>query len=86
MRRTKLSRLRKPTSLQSELQRLRDDNAELKRRLADLPSLEASRKTAEARADQLEEKMEDMLRERVTAKENELNATYDERLRNYEDR
>ncbi|KAH7108574.1 CASP C terminal-domain-containing protein [Auriculariales sp. MPI-PUGE-AT-0066] len=72
--------------LQSELQRLREDNADLKRRLTDVPSLETARKNAETRADQLEEKMEEMLRERVAAKENELNAIYDERLRNYEDR
>jgi len=72
--------------LQSELQRLREDNADLKRRLADVPSLETAKKNADARADQLEQKMEDMLKERVAAKEAELNATYDERLRNYEDR
>lgn len=31
-------------------------------------------------------KMDEMIQERVAQKENELNATYDERLRNYEDR
>jgi len=30
--------------------------------------------------------MSDMISERVTQKENELNAEYDERLRNYEER
>ncbi len=30
--------------------------------------------------------MEDMINDRVSQKENELNATYDERLRNYEER
>ena len=30
--------------------------------------------------------MEDMIQEKVVQKENELNATYDERLRNYEER
>jgi hypothetical protein len=30
--------------------------------------------------------MEDMIQEKVAQKENELNATYDERLRNYEER
>jgi len=30
--------------------------------------------------------MDDMIQERVTQKENELNAEYDERLRNYEER
>ncbi|EJD42675.1 hypothetical protein AURDEDRAFT_145653 [Auricularia subglabra TFB-10046 SS5] len=72
--------------VQSELQRLRDDNAELKRRVQDLSALDAAKKKAEARAEQLEEKMEEMIKEKVTQKENELNATYDERLRNYEDR
>lgn len=30
--------------------------------------------------------MDDLIQERVTQKENELNAEYDERMRNYEDR
>lgn len=30
--------------------------------------------------------MEDLIQEKVTQKENELNATYDERIRNYEER
>jgi hypothetical protein len=30
--------------------------------------------------------MEDMIQEKVVQKENELNATYDEKLRNYEER
>jgi homeobox protein cut-like len=30
--------------------------------------------------------MEDMISERVLAKQNELNAEYDERLRNYDER
>lgn len=30
--------------------------------------------------------MEEMIQEKVVQKENELNATYDERLRNYEER
>lgn len=30
--------------------------------------------------------MEDMIQEKVTQKENELNATYDEKMRNYEER
>lgn len=30
--------------------------------------------------------MDDLIRERVTQKENELNAEYDERIRNYEER
>ncbi|KZV97752.1 hypothetical protein EXIGLDRAFT_348335 [Exidia glandulosa HHB12029] len=72
--------------LQSELARLREDNADLKRRVAEVATLEAAKKKAEARAEQLEEKMDEMIKEKVTQKENELNATYDERIRNYEDR
>ena len=30
--------------------------------------------------------MDDLIQERVTQKENELNATYDEKMRNYEER
>jgi hypothetical protein len=30
--------------------------------------------------------MEDMIREKVAQKENEINATYDEKIRNYEER
>lgn len=30
--------------------------------------------------------MEEMIQEKVVQKENELNATYDERIRNYEER
>lgn len=30
--------------------------------------------------------MDDLIQEKVTQKENELNATYDERIRNYEER
>lgn len=30
--------------------------------------------------------MEDLIQEKVTQKENELNATYDEKMRNYEER
>lgn len=30
--------------------------------------------------------MEEMIQEKVTQKENELNATYDEKMRNYEER
>lgn len=30
--------------------------------------------------------MEEMIQDKVTQKENELNATYDERMRNYEER
>ncbi|WVR07736.1 hypothetical protein IAU60_004779 [Kwoniella sp. DSM 27419] len=72
--------------LESELSRLRDENGELKKNIAEMGGLEDKRKKAETKADQLEEKMEDLIQERVTQKENELNAEYDERMRNYEER
>lgn len=64
---------------QAELQALRDENAELKRQAAELGD-------ARKKADALEEKMDSMIQARVSQKENELNATYDEKIRNYEDR
>ncbi|KAK1922128.1 CASP C terminal-domain-containing protein [Papiliotrema laurentii] len=72
--------------LESEMKRLREENGELKSRIDGFGSVEAARKKAEKRADELEEKMNDLIAERVTQKENELNAEYDERLRNYEER
>ncbi|KAF8919832.1 CASP C terminal-domain-containing protein [Mucidula mucida] len=61
--------------LEHELQRYREENAELKKRVSETSNIEAAKK-----------KMEDMINDRVSQKENELNATYDERLRNYEER
>ncbi|GJE95498.1 CASP C terminal-domain-containing protein [Phanerochaete sordida] len=72
--------------LELELQRMKEENADLKKRLSETSSLETSKKKAEARAEQLEQRMEEMIQEKVTQKENELNATYDERIRNYEER
>lgn len=72
--------------LEGELRQLRDENADIRKRLNEVPSLEASKKKADARIEQLEQKMEDMIHEKVTQKENELNATYDEKMRNYEAR
>jgi homeobox protein cut-like len=43
--------------LEVELQRLRQENAELKRRNAEIASLEAARKKAEDRAEDLEAKV-----------------------------
>lgn len=34
----------------------------------------------------MDRKMEDLIQEKVVQKENELNATYDERIRNYGER
>lgn len=51
-----------------------------------MSGLDATKKKAEAKAAQLEDRMEELVTERVSQRENELNATYDEKLRNYEDR
>ncbi|KAI9456520.1 CASP C terminal-domain-containing protein [Lactarius psammicola] len=72
--------------LEDELQRVKADNVELQRRVSELASLETAKKRAESRAEQLEEKMDATIHERVAQKENELNATYDEKMRNYEER
>ncbi|KAK7472734.1 hypothetical protein VKT23_000844 [Stygiomarasmius scandens] len=65
--------------LQAELRRAKEENADLRKRVQDLSKVEN-------RAEQLEQKMEEVIHERVMQKENELNATYDEKLRNYEER
>ncbi|KAI0001319.1 CASP C terminal-domain-containing protein [Russula compacta] len=72
--------------LEDELQRVKAENAELQRRVSESANLDAARKKAETRAEQLEEKMDMAIQERVAQKENELNATYDERMHNYEER
>ncbi|KAH9935535.1 CASP C terminal-domain-containing protein [Fomitopsis serialis] len=72
--------------LEADLQRMRDENVELRKRLNETASLEAAKRKADARIEQLEQKMEEMIQEKVTQKENELNATYDEKMRNYEER
>lgn len=69
-----------------ELTKLREQNASLNRKVTELSGFEVAKKKAEARAQQLEERMEEMITEKVSQKENELHATYDEKLRNYEDR
>ncbi|THV02426.1 hypothetical protein K435DRAFT_792605 [Dendrothele bispora CBS 962.96] len=65
--------------LQAELRRAKEENADLRKRVNELSK-------AESKAEQLEQKMEEAIQERITQKENELNATYDEKLRNYEER
>ncbi|KZT72124.1 hypothetical protein DAEQUDRAFT_723291 [Daedalea quercina L-15889] len=72
--------------LEADLQRMRDENAELRRRLNEAATLETAKKKADARVEQLEQRMEEMIQEKVAQKENELNATYDEKMRNYEER
>ncbi|KAH8119090.1 CASP C terminal-domain-containing protein [Phellopilus nigrolimitatus] len=74
------------SKLETEVARLREENASLHRKVTDLSSIEAAKKKADAKAQQIEDRMEDMISERVLQKENELHATYDEKLRNYEDR
>ncbi|KAG9102714.1 hypothetical protein FRC06_001352 [Ceratobasidium sp. 370] len=64
---------------EAELQALREDNTELKRQVVELGD-------AKKKVDTLEEKMDSMIQSRVSQKENELNATYDEKMRNYEER
>ncbi|KAJ7072141.1 CASP C terminal-domain-containing protein [Mycena amicta] len=72
--------------LEAELKRLREENVDLRKRVNDFSSVESAKKKAELKVEQLEQKMEDMILEKVAQKENELNATYDEKMRNYEER
>ncbi len=51
-----------------------------------MSSLESAKKKADSKVQQLEERMDEMISEKVSQKDNELSATYDEKLRNYEDR
>ncbi|KAI0780119.1 CASP C terminal-domain-containing protein [Fomes fomentarius] len=72
--------------LEADLQDAREENAELRKRLNEVSSLESAKKKADSRIEQLEQKMDELIQEKVTQKENELNATYDEKMRNYEER
>ncbi|KZT10961.1 uncharacterized protein LAESUDRAFT_721378 [Laetiporus sulphureus 93-53] len=72
--------------LEIALERTREENAELRKRVNECSSFEIAKKKADARIEQLEQKMEEMIQEKVAQKENELNATYDEKIRNYEER
>ncbi|TFK25166.1 hypothetical protein FA15DRAFT_737942 [Coprinopsis marcescibilis] len=71
---------------ESELKRLREENTEMKKRISELSSLESSKKKLDIKVEQLENKMEEFIQEKVAQKANEINATYDERIRNYEER
>ncbi|KAF9010535.1 CASP C terminal-domain-containing protein [Cyathus striatus] len=71
---------------ESELRRLREENSELKRRINEFSHIESTKKKLEGKVEQLEKKMDIAIQERVEQKTNELNATYDEKLRNYEER
>ncbi|TDL25909.1 hypothetical protein BD410DRAFT_783893 [Rickenella mellea] len=74
------------SELESELMKLREENTTLSCKVTELSGADAARKKAESRVQQLEDKIQEAITERVTQKENELNATYDEKLRNYADR
>ncbi|EIN11891.1 hypothetical protein PUNSTDRAFT_99194 [Punctularia strigosozonata HHB-11173 SS5] len=74
------------SELQADLITLKTENADLKKRVSDFSSTESARAKAEARIQHLEQKMEDMVQEKIAQKQNELNATYDEKMRNYEQR
>ncbi|KAJ7187987.1 CASP C terminal-domain-containing protein [Mycena filopes] len=72
--------------LEIELKRLREENIDLRKRVSDFAVVETAKKKADTKVEQLELKMEEMILEKVAQKENELNATYDEKMRNYEER
>ncbi|GAA6014132.1 hypothetical protein JCM11491_004115 [Sporobolomyces phaffii] len=72
--------------LESEIARQKDEIASLKQQLVESQSIERERKKLSDKVDKLETKMEDMIQDKVGAKEAELHAAYDERLRNYDER
>ncbi|EGU12038.1 hypothetical protein RTG_01920 [Rhodotorula toruloides ATCC 204091] len=72
--------------LEMELARSKDEIASLKQQLVESQSVEKEKKKLADKVERLEAKMEDMIHDRVSSKEAELHATYDERLRNYEER
>ncbi|KAH9485122.1 Protein CASP [Psilocybe cubensis] len=71
---------------ESELQRLREENVELKKKVSDFASVENAKKKLEAKVEQLDQRMDALIQEKVSQKANELTATYDEKIMNYEDR
>ncbi|BGP17055.1 hypothetical protein JCM10213_000307 [Rhodosporidiobolus nylandii] len=72
--------------LEAELARAREENAQLKQQLSETSVLEKEKRKLQERVQKLEGRMDDMIQEKVSAKEAELHATYDERLRNYDER
>ncbi|BGP40941.1 hypothetical protein JCM10449v2_004906 [Rhodotorula kratochvilovae] len=72
--------------LESELARAKDEIAALKQQVVESQAVDKERKKLADKVERLEGRMEDMIQEKVTAKEAELHATYDERLRNYDER
>ncbi|CAA7261704.1 unnamed protein product [Cyclocybe aegerita] len=71
---------------EAEMQRLKEENTELKKRINDFSAVENAKKKLEVKVEQMEQKMDALIQEKVSQKANELTATYDEKLRNYEDR
>ncbi|GAA5988242.1 hypothetical protein JCM10908_002127 [Rhodotorula pacifica] len=72
--------------LEADLARSKEENASLKQQLAEAQTVEKERKKLADKVERLESRMDDMIQERVSAKEAALHATYDERLRNYDER
>ncbi|GAA5828670.1 hypothetical protein JCM3766R1_003781 [Sporobolomyces carnicolor] len=72
--------------LESEISRQKEEIASLKQQLVESQSIEKERKKLSDKVEKLESKMEDMILDKVGAKEAELHAAYDERLRNYDER
>ncbi|KAK4694877.1 homeobox protein cut-like, partial [Phenoliferia sp. Uapishka_3] len=72
--------------LESELARQKDEVGLLKQQLVEAQSVEKERKKLQDRVEKYESRMEEMIQDKVSAKEAELHATYDERLRNYDER
>ena len=73
-------------SLEAEVARLKQSNAELNAKVDSMSVNDRERRKAEKRVESLEERLEEMVKERVVSKENELKATYDERIMNLQER
>jgi len=72
--------------LEAELAREKEETSSLRQQLVEAQGIEKERKKLADKCEKFEQKMDDMIAEKVDHKEAELHATYDERLRNYEDR
>ncbi|KAK4054374.1 hypothetical protein OIO90_003607 [Microbotryomycetes sp. JL221] len=72
--------------LELEVARQKEEVASLKQQLSETQTLEKERRKLSDKVEKLETKMADLIRDNVAAKEAEMHATYDERLRNYEER
>ncbi|GAA6023391.1 hypothetical protein JCM10207_002531 [Rhodosporidiobolus poonsookiae] len=72
--------------LQAELARQKEENASLRQQLQDAAAGEKEKRRLMEKVEKLEGRMDDMIQEKVAAKEAEQHAIYDERLRNYEER